>query len=94
MFPRKYKKQNKIKKFILKLFNLYAYEKETLNMVNPSYKNVGKNLIKLNEKSFNFSKGYLELNRKILNEGSTQRLGSVLNDLVLKIWIIRFSKKK
>ena len=65
MFPRKYKKQNKIKKFILKLFNLYAYEKETLNMVNPNYKNVGKNLIKLNEKSFNLSKGYLELNRKI-----------------------------
>ena len=65
MFQRKYKKQNIIVKFILKLFNLYAYEKETLNMVNPSYKNVGKNFIKLNDKSFNLSKGYLELNRKI-----------------------------
>ena len=65
MFPRNYTKQNKIKKFILKLFNLYAYEKETLNIVNPNYKNVGKNLIKLNEKSFNLSKGYLDLNRKI-----------------------------
>ena len=65
MFSRKYKKQNKIIKFILKLFNLYAYDKETLNMVNPNYKNVGKNLIRLNDKSFNFSKGYLELNRKI-----------------------------
>ena len=65
MFSRKYKKQNKIVKFILKLFNLYAYDKETLNMVNPSYKNVGKNFIKLNDKSFNLSKGCLELNRKI-----------------------------
>ena len=65
MFPRKYKKQNSIIKFILKLFNLYAYEKETLNMVNPNYKNVGKNFIKFNDKSFNLSKGFLELNRKI-----------------------------
>ena len=53
MFSRKYKKQNIIVKFILKMFNLYAYDKETLNMVNPSYKNVGKNLIRFNDKSFN-----------------------------------------
>ena len=65
MFSRIYKKQNIIVKFILKIFNLYAYDKETLNMVNPSYKNVGKNLIRLNDKSFNLSKGYLKLDRKI-----------------------------
>ena len=55
MFSRKYKKQNKLIKFILKFFNLYAYEKETLNMVNPNYKNVGKNFIKFNDTSFNFN---------------------------------------
>lgn len=65
MFSRKYKKQNKLIKFILKFFNLYAYEKETLNMVNPDYKNVGKNLIKFNDTSFNLSKGYTRLSRKI-----------------------------
>lgn len=65
MFPRNYKKQNKLIKYILKIFNLYAYEKETLNTVNPSYKNDGKNFTKLNNKSFNFSKGYLSLTRKI-----------------------------
>ena len=65
MFSRKYKKQNKLIKFILKFFNLYAYEKETLNMVNPDYKNVGKNFIKFNDTSFNLSKGYTRLSRKI-----------------------------
>ena len=39
MFPRKYKKQNKFKRFFLKLLNVYAYDKETLNIVNPNYKN-------------------------------------------------------
>ncbi len=65
MFPRKYNKQNKFLKLILKFFNLYAYEKETLNMVNPSYKNNGKNIIRFNDKSFIHAKGYLELSRKI-----------------------------
>ena len=41
MFPRKYKKQSKIKRFLLKLFNVHAFEKETLNIVNPDYKNSG-----------------------------------------------------
>ena len=33
MFPRKYKKQSKIKRFLLKLFNVHAFEKETLNEI-------------------------------------------------------------
>ena len=41
MFPRKYKKQNKLKKFLLKILNIYGFEKETLNLVNPEYKNSG-----------------------------------------------------
>ena len=65
MFPRKYNKQNKLKRFLLKLLNVYAYEKETLNIVNPDYKNHSGNISKINDKSFNFSQGYLDLSRKI-----------------------------
>ena len=67
MFPRKYKKQNKFKRFLLKLLKVYAYEKETLNIVNPDYKNHFGNISKINDKSFNFSLGYLNLSRKIRN---------------------------
>ena len=65
MFPRKYNKQNKFKRILLKLLNVYAYEKETLNIVNPDYKNSFGNIIKLNDRSFNFSQGYLNLTRKV-----------------------------
>ena len=65
MFSRKIIKQNKLKRIMLKLLNVYAYDKETLNIVNPDYKNVNGNLILLNDKSFNFSRGYLNLTRKI-----------------------------
>ena len=39
MFPRKNTKQNRFIRLLLKLLNVYAYEKETLNIVNPNYKN-------------------------------------------------------
>ena len=65
MFPRFLSKQNKLKRFLLKIFNVYAYDKETLNIVNPNYKNDGKNIINFNDKSFNYSLGYLNLTRKI-----------------------------
>jgi len=65
MFIRRSKKQNKLKRIILKLLNVYAYDKETLNIVNPDYNNVDGNFIAFNDKSFNFSRGYLELTRKI-----------------------------
>ena len=65
MFPRKYKKQNKLKKFLLKILNIYGFEKETLNLVNPEYKNSGNNFYKLNDKSLILSTGYLNLDRKI-----------------------------
>ena len=65
MFTRKINKQSKIKRIILKLLKVYAYDKETLNIINPDYKNVNGNLVALNDKSFNFSRGYLELTRKI-----------------------------
>ena len=65
MFPRKYNKQNKLKRFLLKLLNVYAYERETLNIVNPDYKGKDGNIVKFNDKSFNFSLGYLDLSRKV-----------------------------
>ena len=65
MFPRNYKKISKIKRFILKLLNVYAIDIENLNLVNPDYKNVSGNHFTLNDKSIILSKGYLNLDRKI-----------------------------
>ena len=65
MFPRKYKKLSSFKRFILKLLNVYALDRETLNLVNPNYKNSGNNTFKINKESIILSNGYLKLNRKI-----------------------------
>ena len=54
MFTRKGLKQNKIKRAILKLLNVYAYDKETLNIINPNYKNRKGNFIDFNKYSFKF----------------------------------------
>ncbi len=67
MFPRKYKKISSFKRLVLKLLNLYALDKETLNVVNPGFENLGKNVFKLNDKSIILSNGYLKLERKIEN---------------------------
>jgi hypothetical protein len=65
MFPRKYKKISKFKRFLLKLLNVYAIDRETLNLVNPNYNNNGGNNFILNDKSLILSEGYLNLDRKI-----------------------------
>ena len=65
MFPRKYKKLSSFKRFLLKLLDVYALDRETLNLVNPNYNNSGNNYFKLNEKSIILSNGYLKLDRKI-----------------------------
>lgn len=65
MFPRKYKKQSKLKRFLLKLLNVYAFEKESFNLVNPNYKNNSKNYFKINDKSLILSSGYLNFKRKV-----------------------------
>ncbi len=65
MFPRKYKKLSSFKRFILKLLNVYALDRETLNLVNPNYKNSGSNIFKINKESIILSNGYLKLDRKI-----------------------------
>ena len=48
MFPRKYKKLSSFKRFVLKLLNVYALDRETLNLVNPNYKNYGNNTFIIN----------------------------------------------
>ena len=65
MFPRKYKKLSSFKRLILKLLNVYALDKETLNLVNPNYKNSGNNVFKINKETIVLSRGVLKLDRKI-----------------------------
>ena len=65
MFPRKYKKLSSFKRFVLKLLNVYALDRETLNLVNPNYKNNGHNTYKINKESIILSNGFLNLERKI-----------------------------
>ena len=65
MFPRKYKKLSSFKRFILKLLNVYALDRETLNVVNPHYKNSGNNIFKINKETIILSNGFLELKRKV-----------------------------
>ncbi len=67
MFPRKYKKLSSFKRFILKLLNVYALDRETLNLVNPNYKNSGYNTFEVNKETIILSNGFLELNRKVKN---------------------------
>ena len=67
MFLRKYKKLSSFKRFVLKLLNVYALDRETLNLVNPNYKNSDNNTFKINKESIILSNGYLKLNRKIMN---------------------------
>ena len=65
MFPRKYKKLSSFKRFMLKLLNVYALDRETLNLVNPNYKNSGNNIYQINKESIILSNGFLKLERKI-----------------------------
>lgn len=65
MFRRKLIKQSKIKSFFLKILNIYAFERETFNFVNPLYDNKSKNYYRLNDKTYTLSTGYVDLKRKI-----------------------------
>ena len=47
MFKRELKKHNIIKRLILKLFNIYGFDKETFNLVNPYTNNISKNHFEL-----------------------------------------------
>lgn len=65
MFKRKLYKQNKLKRFLLKLLNLYALDKETFELVNPKFDKKAENYFKFNDKSVILSTGFLTFKRKI-----------------------------
>lgn len=65
MFKRKPQKKNRILRLILRFLKVYAVDRENFNLINPSYKNEGKSKYILNDKSFVFPNGYLELTRKV-----------------------------
>ena len=65
MFKRKLLKQNKLKRFLLKLFNLYALDKETFELINPKFDQKAENYFKFNDKSVILSTGFLTFKRKI-----------------------------
>ena len=65
MLKRKLLKQNKLKRFLLKLFNLYALDKETFELINPKFDQKAENYFKFNDKSVILSTGFLTFKRKI-----------------------------
>lgn len=65
MFKRKYKKQNRILRILLRWLKIYAVERDNFNLINPSFENKGKSQFLFNDKSFVFPNGYVDLKRKI-----------------------------
>ncbi|WP_440697454.1 hypothetical protein [Candidatus Pelagibacter sp. HIMB1709] len=65
MFKRKLLKQNKLKRLLLKLLNIYALDKETFELINPKLNQKAENYFKFNNKSILLSSGYLDFSRKI-----------------------------
>ena len=65
MFKRELKKKNSIKRFILKILNIYGFDKEDFNIINPNTSNISKNYFKLNDKTYILSSGFMDLKRKI-----------------------------
>ena len=65
MFKRKLLKQSKLRRFLLKILNVHAIDKETFDLINPVINNKGNNFFNLNQKTFILSNGFLDLKRKI-----------------------------
>src|SRR5210317_1821805 len=65
MFKRKLKKQNKFKRLLLKLLNIYAINPETFELINPEQSKPSQNYYKFNDKSLILSSGFLNFSRKI-----------------------------
>lgn len=65
MFKRKLIKQNKFKRFLLRLLNIYAVDRETFELINPQNDHQAKNYYKFNDKSLILSSGYLDFKNKI-----------------------------
>lgn len=67
MFKRKFKKQNRLLRLILRLLKVYAVERDNFNLINPPIKNEGKSSFVFNDKSFVLPNGYVDIKRKIDN---------------------------
>ena len=65
MFKRKLLKQNKLKRLLLKLLNIYAFDKETFELINPKLNQKAENYFKFNNKSILLSSGFLDFTRKV-----------------------------
>jgi hypothetical protein len=66
MFKRNFAKQNKLKRLLLKILNVYAIEKESFKFINPLINNKrATNYYKFNDKSLILSNGFLDFKRKI-----------------------------
>jgi hypothetical protein len=65
MFKRKLIKQNKFKRFLLRLLNIYAVDRETFELINPQNDHQAENYYKFNDKSLILSSGYLDFKNKI-----------------------------
>ena len=65
MFKRKLKKKNFFKKLVLKLLNIYGFDKEDFSLINPNVDIFSKNYYELNDKTFILSNGFLDLERKV-----------------------------
>lgn len=65
MYKRKLSKQNKLKRILLKLLNVYALDKETFELINPVLNKKAENFFKFNDKGITLATGFIELKRKI-----------------------------
>ena len=79
MFKRTVKKRNILVRLILKLLKIYAVERESFNLINPQIYNRGKSTFILNDKSFIFPTGYVEIDRKIKSVNIIYRYCSSVN---------------
>lgn len=65
MLSRFVKKKNFLKRLILKCLNVYAFQKENFEIINPNLSNHSKNYYQFNDKNFILSSGYIDITRKI-----------------------------
>ena len=79
MFKRKFKKQSRILRLILRFLKIYAVERDNFNLVNPPIKNEGKSAFIFNNKSIVLPNGYVDIKRKVKNLDIVLRYCSTVN---------------
>ena len=79
MFKRKFKKQSRILRLILRFLKIYAVERDNFNLVNPPIKNEGQSAFIFNNKSIVLPNGYVDIKRKVKNLDIILRYCSTVN---------------